>query len=100
MKVNLKNILEGAKNSIFIKEAIELVAKERLKICENCEWQSENKKLKGYKTIRPDLHCTECLCNLHWKTRVLSEECPLKKWEAELTDDEDKEVQKKLKGEK
>ena len=102
MKVNLKNILEGAKNSIFIKEAIEIVAKERLKECEACPWQSDNAKSSGYKPIRPDLHCRHCGCNLHWKTRVLSEQCPLDppKWEAEVNVDEDKAIQEKLKEEK
>lgn len=99
MKINLKNILEGAKNSIFIKETIEIVAKERLKICELCEYNSNTAKLRGYKAIRPDYHCIDCTCNLNWKTRVLSEQCPLStpKWDAEVTDEEDKAIQEKLK---
>lgn len=98
MKINLKNILEGAKNSIFIKEAIEIVSKERMKICNDCEHESDYARFRGEKFMRPDNFCKICSCNLHWKTRCLSEECPLKKWEAEVSDEEDKAIQEKLKG--
>jgi hypothetical protein len=99
VKQNLKNILTGAYNSIFIQEEIEKVAKEREKICSDCEWQSENSKLRGYKTFRPDVYCTDCKCNIHMKTRVLSEQCPMKKWLAEVTDEEDDKIQEMLKNE-
>jgi len=99
MKINVKNILTGAINSVIIKEEIEIVAKEREKICSDCEWQSENAKLRGYKTYRPDTFCTDCLCNLHMKTRVLSEKCPMNKWSAEVSDEEDEKIQEILKKE-
>jgi hypothetical protein len=99
MKINLKNILTGAFNSVFVKEEIERVAKERERICEQCEWYSENAKLRGYKTVRLDSFCTDCLCNIHMKTRVLSEQCPMKKWLAEVTDEEDDKIQEMLKNE-
>lgn len=101
MGLNLKNILTGAYNSIFIKEEIETVAKEREKICDECEWNSETITKKLPKTIlkRPDVHCTMCGCNIHLKTRVLSENCPNNKWLAEVTDEEDDKIQEMLKNE-
>lgn len=60
---------------------IQEVAQERKKICDGCEWHSENrKKTHGYKSVRPDDHCVNCGCTLDAKQRCLSCECPLKYW--------------------
>lgn len=80
--------MEGIKNSIFPKEAVEEVAAERLAICKACNYHSSNAKSKGYKTSRIDDHCTHCSCTLHTKTRSMHAACPIKKWEAIITPDE------------
>jgi hypothetical protein len=97
MKINIKGIIGGLYNSIFIKEEVEKVAKERLNICDHCEYNSENAKLRGYKTIRPDVYCTDCSCNLKLKTRYLSESCPREKWMAVASDEEDEKIQNLIK---
>jgi hypothetical protein len=61
-------------------------------ICKDCPFNSTNAKLKGYKTIRKDEHCTECGCTLAPKTKCLSCSCPLSKWEAEITDEQEKTI--------
>ncbi len=85
---NVKHILEGIKNSIFVKEEIEKIAEDRYEICKVCPKNSSNsdKKFfdpgKWYMKERPDEHCTVCACNLHAKLRSLHTNCPIDKWPA------------------
>jgi hypothetical protein len=80
-----------------VKKEIEEIAKQRLEICKECFWNSDHqKKNNNYKTFRPDYHCTNCGCDLHLKTRALSSDCPLGKWKAELSQEEEYELIKKL----
>jgi len=37
-----------------------------------------------------------CGCSLNLKTRALSSECPLNKWKAELTEEEEEQLNQKL----
>lgn len=71
---------------------IENVYQERIKICRDCPFFSENKKKTGWKTRRHDEHCTDCGCTSSAKNRCLSCECPLegeeKKWRAVTTQEE------------
>lgn len=100
MKISIKGIIEGVWNSIFVKETIEKIAEERMSICKGCSLNSDHqKKYNKYKTFRPDFHCTSCGCNLHAKTRSLSQECPLKKWKAEMSQEEEFDLTKKLEDE-
>jgi hypothetical protein len=97
MKIDLKGIIEGAWNSVFVKDSIEQVHNERLKICMTCPHNSQSmKELMGYKSFRPDLHCTVCGCNLDMKTRCLACECPIKKWVAVASVEEEKQITDKL----
>ena len=88
-------IYEGWKNNLFppekLKDVISQVSKERLDICNKCPEHSSNKK--DYKTIRLDAHCTNCGCTLSAKTKSFSSECPLGKWKAVMTEDEQKEIE-------
>lgn len=79
MHFDFKGIMQGSFNSVFVNQEIEKVAETRTTICDTCPWQSENKKRDNpdFKTIRPDVHCTHCGCNLHMKTRSMSQTCPL-----------------------
>lgn len=78
MKLEPKKILEGLTNSVFLKAEVEKIARERLKICSGCDYDSKKRKTGG-------LHqCLYCSCLLKWKTRSLSSSCPLPqpRWEA------------------
>lgn len=79
--MSLEQIYEGWKNHLLPekneKELIEDVSKSRLAICEECEFISTK-----HTSIRLDVHCTNCGCTLSAKTKCLTCECPLKKWQA------------------
>lgn len=97
MKISIKGILEGTWNSIFVKEEIEKVAKERQVICAGCSMNSDHqKRFNKYKTFRPDYHCVSCGCNIIMKTRAMAEWCPLGKWNAQMSQEEEYEITKKL----
>ena len=98
MKIDIKGILEGAKNSIFIKDEVEAIAKERISICRRCDFNSEVAKEKGENILRGDEHCLKCGCNLHLKTRALSAQCPLDppKWTALATNEESMKIMEVL----
>jgi hypothetical protein len=88
----ISQIYEGWKNMLIPpddkKEIIKQMSEERMNICLKCEYHSENKKKQGYKTMRPDHHCTHCGCTLSAKTSCLSCSCPLDKW-IEVVDEKD-----------
>lgn len=90
--MNIKHIFNGIKNSIFVKEEVEKIANFRREICEGCPKISIalEDSLKGamYLPERPDVHCTECACNLHLKTRSLHSSCPIGKWNSVATESE------------
>lgn len=82
---NSKQILEGVKNKLFKKEHIEAEAAKRWAICKACPSLDTigNDCLVG--GTQPC--CKECGCSLGFKTRSLSSECPLNKWQAVMDDD-------------
>lgn len=81
-----------------MKEEIERVSKERMKICEGCSYHSEVRKRTGrFKTVRPDVHCTNCGCTLSAKTRCLSCTCPVNKWGAIATEEQQEELHNEFK---
>lgn len=90
---NLKHVLEGITNSIFVREEVEALAAKRYEICSSCSKNSKvikdhiekgNTTVQGpyYSTNRPDEHCSMCACNIHAKVRSLHTECPIGKWKA------------------
>lgn len=91
MRLNVKDILEGIKNTVFVKEEVEKIAKERYEICKTCAKNSSNKDKsdfqpgKYYSVLRPDEHCTMCACNIHAKNRSLHTSCPLDYWPSVAT---------------
>lgn len=97
MRIDFKGIMEGVWNSVFIKKTVEEIAKQRTAICNGCSLNSTyQKKFNNYKTLRPDFHCTDCGCDLHLKTRALSQSCPKGKWLAQITQEQEYELNKKL----
>lgn len=87
-------------NSIFKKEDVESVAKERFDICSTNECGSFITSGPG--CIVPGTHpcCSEltggCGCSLEYKTRSLSSSCPKKFWDAVLTEEEEDKLNEKL----
>ncbi len=92
--MKVAHILEGIKNSIFVREEVEKIAQTRLEICQVCPKSSGNKNKdffdpgKYYSALRPDDHCSECACNIHAKTRSLHTSCPINKWPAVASKEE------------
>ncbi len=91
-------ILEGITNSIFKKEDVEEIAQQRMQICNECELldvQGDGCMVPGTAPC-----CNEnkggCGCSLSLKTRALSSDCPLGKWEAILTEEEEDKLNEKL----
>lgn len=72
-----------------MKALIKRVSEERLAVCDGCEHHSKNKK-----TLRPDDHCTLCGCMLKAKTKCLSCSCPLEKWKAMVSAEEEEQMTK------
>ena len=91
-------ILEGIKNSIFKKEDVEAVAEYRMFVCRKCNLYDETGKGCIVSGTQPccDERFGGCGCSLHLKTRSLSSECPLKKWKAEMTEEEEDLLNSKL----
>ena len=92
----ISQIYEGWKNNLLppkkLKELIKQTSAQRLEVCNNCDYHSDNRK--NYKTVRPDKHCTHCGCTLSAKTKCLSCACPLNKWEALISSEEEEQINK------
>ena len=89
---NRKGILEGVKNSIIRDELVEDIARMRYDICDECEHIDNKGKECAVKGTQPC--CAECGCSLQFKTRSLSSECPLGKWQAIATEEEEDKLEK------
>lgn len=91
-------IIEGITNSIFKREDVEEIAQQRMSICETCQLFTNNDKGCLVPGTTPCCDETQggCGCSLSLKTRALSSECPLGKWMAELTEEEEDKLNEKL----
>ena len=91
---NRKQILEGIKNKLFKKEHVETIAKDRWQICIRCG----SLDVVGDKCMMPGTQpcCGECGCSMGFKLRSLSSSCPIDKWEAVLTEEEEDELNKNI----
>jgi hypothetical protein len=76
--------MEGIKNAVLRDEFVEDVAKLRHEICDSCPSKGKKCAVKGTSPC-----CNECGCSLAFKTRSLSSECPLGKWVAIATEEEE-----------
>jgi hypothetical protein len=95
---NKDQIVEGIVNNIFKREDVEEIAQQRMQICMSCalyDVQGEGCMVPGTQPC-----CDEnkggCGCSLGFKTRSLSSDCPLGKWMAELTKEEENKLNEKL----
>lgn len=97
---NRGQILEGVMNSIFKKEDVEIIAKERMNICVNCDLYDDGKDATACVVSGTHPCCNQqkggCGCSLLFKTRSLSSSCPLNKWVAETTQEEEDKINAKL----
>jgi len=91
---NAKQIVEGVTNTIFKKEHVEVIANERWKVCKTCPKLDR----KGDQCVAPGSQpcCGDCGCSLAFKMRSLSSACPLGKWDAVLTEEEENILQEKI----
>lgn len=91
-------IVEGITNSIFKREDVEEIAEQRMSICRNCKLYDEEGT--GCMVSGTNPCCNQdmggCGCSLKFKTRSLSSACPLEKWKAELTQEEEDLINRKL----
>lgn len=98
--MNFSQIYEGWKNKLIpskhLKEQIKEVSEYRMEICKSCPLYSDNRKATGWKTKRPDVHCTNCGCTLSAKTACLSCECPKELWGSVLTNEEYEEIRNEI----
>lgn len=87
IKTKLKQIYEGWGNHLFpseeAKELIETISNKRLEICTTCPEYSE----KGFYK-----HCKQCGCAFPAKTKCMSCQCPLNKWQPLITKDEENQL--------
>lgn len=78
--MSLLQIMEGWKNHFVpaeeLRDIIEVVQKERLSICKDCEFNSDNCR-SNYVVAT----CVKCSCILNMKTACLSCKCPVSKWD-------------------
>lgn len=63
-------ILNGIYNKFIREEDVEVIAKERSKVCDSCEHVIQ----------KPIRRCGECGCVLSLKTRSIKSECPIGLW--------------------
>lgn len=86
---NRKQIFEGITNSILRDEYVESVSRLRMEACDVCPSKGDECVVIGTAPC-----CNECGCSLTFKTRALSTECPLGKWNALMTEEEEDELEK------
>lgn len=100
---NKAQILEGVTNSIFKKEDVEQIAHERMGICRICKLYDETGNGCMVPGTQPCCNKDKtisgtagCGCSLGFKTRSLSSSCPVGKWKAELSQEEEDALNEKL----
>jgi hypothetical protein len=87
-------IWEGLKNKLFRDEHVEAVYLDRRAICDGCD----HKDIEGSKCAVPGTKpcCSLCGCSLSLKLRSLASECPAKKWEAVVTQQEEEMIRQQI----
>jgi hypothetical protein len=95
---NFPSIITGWRNELIppkeLKKAIEELSEARLSFCIPCDQNSTPGEIHRFSS-----RCNHCGCWLKPKTKSPSEECPLGKWQAVSTLEEDNEIEQKLKDE-
>ena len=86
---NRKQIVEGITNSVIRDETVEEISRLRYDNCDSCPSKGRKCAVKGTAPC-----CNECGCSLTFKTRSLASECPLGKWQAISTEEEEQQLEK------
>jgi hypothetical protein len=84
---NRKQILEGITNTVIRDETVEEISRLRYSICDECSNKGTDCAMPGTAPC-----CNECGCSLAFKTRSLASSCPLGKWEALTSVEEEDEL--------
>lgn len=97
--MEISHILEGWRNHLFppakLKNFIKETSDSRLGICEPCDFNSSQGKIKG------SSYCKNCGCPLIQKSKSLKSSCPIGRWAAVATEDQEHEINLAIKnGEK
>lgn len=104
---NRRQIWEGLRNKTFKKEHVEQVYEARIDICKGCKLYDTSGSGCALLGTQPccsqdlseDVNGVEtkgCGCSLSLKGRSLSSACPLSKWSAILTEQEEELLKKQL----
>lgn len=91
-------IIEGITNSIFKREDVEEIAKERLTICIKCkdyDTTGDGCYVSGTQPCCSNL-TGGCGCSIKYAIRSLSKVCPKNYWGAELTEEEEEKLKEKI----
>lgn len=88
---NRKKIWEGLRNNIFRDEHVEAVYEERNSVCRSCQNFDETGSGCHISGTAPccNKNTGGCGCSLALKLRSLSTDCPLGKWKAVVTSQEE-----------
>ena len=84
---NRKQIIEGITNAVIRDETVEKVAQLRMDVCNECPSKGDECLVVGTAPC-----CNECGCSLSFKTKALSAECPLGKWKALMTEEQEETI--------
>lgn len=84
---NRKQIIEGITNAVIRDETVEKVAQLRMDMCNECPSKGDECLVVGTAPC-----CNECGCSLSFKTRALSADCPLGKWKALMTEEQEEKI--------
>jgi hypothetical protein len=97
---NKGQIIEGITNSVFKREDVEEIAEERMRICRLCPSDLYDESGDGCMIPGTAPCCNQlkggCGCSLGIKTRSLSSSCPKNYWDAELSQQEEDQLNLKL----
>lgn len=95
---NRKLIWEGLKNNIFKTEHVEEIYEQRFEICrvcENLDTTGEGCHVQGTQPCC-NKNTGGCGCSLALKLRSLSSDCPLGKWKAVVTEQEEEMIRQQI----
>ena len=84
--------MEGIKNTIIRNVYIEYIHDQRLQVCNSCDEKDDEGSSCAVTGTQPC--CKLCGCSISVKTRSLSSDCPMKKWEAVITKEDFETLQK------
>ena len=89
---NLDQIFEGIKNNVIKKEHVEQIADIRWADCSVCEHLDTDGKDCAVNGTQPC--CSKCGCSMGLKIRALSSSCPIGKWKAVVTKEQEKNLKR------